>query len=452
MPGQLLRLSDRLLNTPLLIHPAKAQIILGVLSGRIGFDTSLFETEDSNDALDANRFTGSTKHETGGTSMSRTADGIAIIPVLDTLVNRGAWLDSRSGLTSYEGIAAQLRAAGSNPEVRSVLLDISSPGGEAAGMAVLADLIRSVRQTKPVTAFINDMAASAAYGIASAASEIVISPTSMVGSIGVVMLHADRSGELAAQGVKPTLIFAGSHKVDGNPFEPLSDAVRADLQASVDVHYRQFLDIVAAGRGSKLTADMARGTEARTFIGQEAITLGLADRIASFDEVLVSMVQTNSTPTTRPSGRTARKGGISMSTEEMAAAAQAAQAAPVAPNEPPRLEVPTAQPAARLDEAIAAARLEERARIRAIVNCEAAAGRASQALMLATETSLSIAEANKILGASPKETRLEALAQRAGTGPAFGAAREPDIPNPTARAEEGWKRAIARANRRFEKA
>jgi signal peptide peptidase SppA len=318
MPGQLLRLSDRLLNMPLLIHPAKAQIILGLLSGRIGLDASLFTAEDGMDAPEANRFTGSARRADGTASMSRTVDGIAVIPVLDTLVNRGAWLDSRSGLTSYEGIAAQLRAAGSDPVVRSVLLDISSPGGEAAGMAGLADLIRLVRQTKPVNAFVNDMAASAAYGIASAASEIVISPTSILGSIGVVMLHADRSGELAAQGVKPTLIFAGSHKVDGNPFEPLSDAVRADLQASVDAHYRQFLDTVAAGRGRKLTADMARATEARTFIGTEAIRLGLADRIASFDEVLASLSQ-NNMPTTRPSGRIARKGGISMSTEDAGA-------------------------------------------------------------------------------------------------------------------------------------
>ena len=308
MPGQILRLSDRLLNTPLLIHPAKAQIILGALSGRIGIDAELFSVDDTVESPDANRFTGSSRRADGSSSMMRTADGVAIIPVLDTLVNRGAWLDSRSGLTSYEGIAAQLRAAGQDPEVRSVLLDISSPGGEAAGMAGLADLIRSVRQTKPVTGFVNDMAASAAYGIASAANEIVISPTSIVGSIGVVMLHADRSGELAAQGVKPTLIFAGSHKVDGNPFEPLSDAVRADLQASVDAHYRQFLDTVAAGRGRKLTADMARATEARTFIGAGAISLGLADRIASFDEVLASLSQS-----TRPSGRNARMSGISVS-------------------------------------------------------------------------------------------------------------------------------------------
>jgi ClpP class serine protease len=311
-------------------------------------------------------------------------------------------------------------------------------------MAGLADLIRSVRQTRPVTAFVNDMAASAAYGLASAANEIVISPTSIVGSIGVVMLHADRSGELAAQGVKPTLIFAGSHKVDGNPFEPLSDAVRADLQASVDAHYRQFLDTVAAGRGRKLTADMARATEARTFIGTEAIRLGLADRIASFDEVLASLSQT-----TRPSGRNARKGGISMSTEEIVPAVEAATE-PM--REVARLEAPAPQPVARLEEAVAAARVEERARIRAIVNGEAAQGREKQALMLATETALSVAEAEKVLAASPKETRIEALAQRASAGPEFGATRDPERPNPTARAEEGWKRAIANANRRFARA
>jgi ClpP class serine protease len=291
------------------------------------------------------------------------------------------------------------------------------------------------------------MAASAAYGIASAANEIVISPTSIVGSIGVVMLHADRSGELAAQGVKPTLIFAGSHKVDGNPFEPLSDAVRADLQASVDAHYRQFLDTVALGRGSRLTASMARATEARTFIGSESIALGLADRIASFDEVLASLSQT-----TRPSGRTARKGGISMSTEEMAAAAEAAPAATAVPVQPAQLEAQGARPTIRLEEAVAAARLEERARIRAIVNAEVAEGREKQALMLATETALTVAEAEKILGASPKETRIEALAQRAAAGPEFGATRDPERPNPTARAEEGWKRAIANANRRFARA
>jgi len=451
MPGQLLRLSDRLLNTPLLIHPAKAQIILGALSGRMGLDADLFSLDETANTPEANRFTGSSRRADGSASMMRTVDGVAVIPVLDTLVNRGAWLDSRSGLTSYEGIAAQLRAAGQDPEVRSVLLDISSPGGEAAGMAGLADLIRSVRQTKPVTAFVNDMAASAAYGIASAANEIVISPTSILGSIGVVMLHADRSGELAAQGVKPTLIFAGSHKVDGNPFEPLSDAVRADLQASVDAHYRQFLEIVEQGRGLRLTAAMARATEARTFIGTEAISLGLADRIASFDEVLASLSTDSATQTTRPSGRTARKGGIQMSIEDAALGGEphdgTARAEPAASRQSATQSVMQTA----LQEAATVARLEERARVSAILNSEAAKGRMAQAVVLAAETALTVTEATRLLMVSPKETALEALASRAASGPELGT--EPDTvrADRQGRVADGWKRAVANANRRFEK-
>ena len=108
--------------------------------------------------------------------------------------------------------------------------------------------------------------------------------------------------------------------------------------------------------------------------------------------------------------------------------------------------------AARLEEAIAAARLQERARIRAIVNSDAAEGRGSQALMLATETALSVAEAERILGVSPKETRLEALAQRASAGPEFGAPGGAEKPDAGALIQEGWKRAIANANRQFARA
>ena len=141
-----------------------------------------------------------------------------------------------------------------------------------------------------------------------------------------------------------------------------------------------------------------------------------------------------------------------MSTEEIVAAAEPVPAATVAPVQPARPEAPAVLPAVRLEEAVAAARLEERARIRAIVNSEAAVGREKQALMLATETALSIAEAEKILSASPKETRIEALAQRASAGSEFGSSRDAERPNPTARADEGWKRAIANANRRFARA
>ncbi len=141
-----------------------------------------------------------------------------------------------------------------------------------------------------------------------------------------------------------------------------------------------------------------------------------------------------------------------MSTEDIAAATEAVPAAPIASAQPTRLDPPALQPAARLDEAVAAARLEERARIRAIVNSEAAEGREKQALMLATETALTVAEAEKILGVSPKETRLEALAQRASAGPEFGAPGGAEKPDAGALIQEGWKRAIANANRQFARA
>jgi len=426
MAAQLHHLADRLLNTPLLIHPAKAEVLLAVLAGRIGVDADLGIGPD----IDATRFVGSARRDSGRSALTRATNGVAIVPVLDTLVNRGAWLDSRSGLTSYEGIGAQIRDAAADPEVHAILLDVSSSGGEAAGMSGVADLIRAVRQTKPVVAFVNDMAASAAYGIASAAEEIVVSPTSLLGSIGVLMIHADRSGELAAKGIKPTLIFAGSHKVDGNPFEPLSDGVRADLQASVDAHYDQFVGLVAAGRGDRLTMDAARATKARTFIGADAVARGLADRIATFDEVLAGLSRKEPT-----AGRT-RTGGTRMNSSENVSAAHG-----------------TVISVAERDAAVTAARAEERARVRAIVTSEAAKSRMAQALVLATETSLTVAEAEKLLAASPKEVGVEALAARAASGPEIGSSRDPAAPDAAAeRAVAGWKKAIATANQRFQTA
>ena len=222
------------------------------------------------------------------------------------------------------------------------------------------------------------------------------------------------------------LIFAGSHKVDGNPFEPLSDAVRADLQASVDAHYDAFVGLVAAGRGDRLTVDGARETEARTFIGADSVAHGLADRLAPFDEVLAGLSR-------RPPAGLGKRTGVShMSTET----------APAADN--------TGISIADRDAAVTTAQAEERARIRAIVTSAAAEGRMAQALVLATETSLTVAEAEKLLAASPKEAGIDALATRAASGPEIGSSRDPAPPDAAAeRTVAGWKKAIATANQRF---
>src|SRR5690606_28979829 len=147
---------------------------------------------------------------------------------------------------------------------------LHSPGGEAVGAFEMAARVRELRSKKRTVAVVNGMACSAAYALASGASEIVTTETGISGSIGVVLLHADVSRQLDREGITPTLIHAGSHKVDGNPFEPLTAEVRDDLQAEVNGFYDGFLTTVALGRGKRLTADAARATEARTKMGKDA--------------------------------------------------------------------------------------------------------------------------------------------------------------------------------------
>lgn len=393
----LLHVADRVFNRPLLIHPEKAEVILYALRERLGLDLDIPSPE-------ASRFIGARRKPDGGGTLVRQSSGVGIITITGSLVNRGAWLDASSGVTSYEGIAAQIREAADDPGIETIVLDLDSPGGEAGGMVGLANLVREARSVKRVVAVVDDFAASAAYGIASAADEIVISPTSVVGSIGVVLLHLDRSGELEAKGVKPTLIHAGAHKVDGNPFGPLPEAVRADLQASVDQFYSSFLDTVAAGRGVQngrrgrtlrtLSADKARATEARTFLGQEALERGLADRIGTLASVLADY------STGRRASSRASQGNVNMNHPTDMVSAADHQAAITAAVEAERSKAAAAT-AAAVTAARAEGVAEERARVDAILGSEEAKGREAQATAL-VKTGASAEMAKSVLAASPK--------------------------------------------------
>jgi signal peptide peptidase SppA len=429
----LAQIAGRVLNRPLLLHPDKADLILHVLQGRIGIDPLQDITPESN------RFVGTYRRDNGSVGSMRVENGVAILPIVGSLVNRGAWIGASSGLVSYEGIAAQLREAEADPDVRAVLLDIDSPGGEATGMFATAKLVSAVNKSKPVVAFVNDVAASAAYGIASAASEIIVSPTSMVGSIGVVLTHLDRSGELEDRGVKPTLIHAGAHKVDGHPFGPLSDAVRADLQAEVMKIYDQFVGLVAEGRAGRISSETIRATEARTYLGADAIAQGLADRMASLDEVIATLSQP-------PSGaRPQRKGGpMTKTTQSEAPASDVAAISPA--------DLQTAVEAARTEAhatGVTVGKELATARIKAILTAPETEGREAQALVLALETEMTVADAAKVLAASPKAITSASIADRAAQEAELGAETPADHRNRAERSAAGWTKAVTNANARF---
>lgn len=292
MSQTLLRVAERVLNRPLMLLPEKLSLIAQVLDGRIGIDASEFaalEIDQKLRAPGATRFVGSSVGTDGKGKVYRVEKGTAIIQVLGSLVNRGAWIGSYSGMTSYEGLAHQLDMAKADGDVERVILDIDSPGGEAVGAFEVADKVAALAAVKPVHAVVNGMAASAAYAIAAQSTRIITTPSGISGSIGVVMMHADYSENLAKKGIRPTLIFAGARKVDGNPFEPLSEAVKADLRAEIDTFYGLFVASVARGRNGRMTEKAVRGTEAKTFIGQAAVDAGIADEVGSFETVLADL-------------------------------------------------------------------------------------------------------------------------------------------------------------------
>ncbi|WP_206419804.1 S49 family peptidase [Minwuia thermotolerans] len=278
----------RLFNTPLLISQAKLDAIMGVVgprldvvrlvtpAGVLGPVEMTAEAKAERVRVGASRYGDAARQR-----IFQLADGVAVIPVRGTLVQRNG-LDPYSGMTGYDGIWRKIDAAEADPEVRGIVLDIDSPGGEVAGCFDLADRIAGVE--KPTRAILTEMACSAAYALAAACDDIWIPRTGMAGSIGVVAMHVDYSAALADAGIEVTLIFAGAHKVDGNPYEPLPDGVADELQAEIDDLYRLFAEAVAPRRGLKTDAVMA--LESRALAAAKALEAGLVDRVASPPEAM----------------------------------------------------------------------------------------------------------------------------------------------------------------------
>lgn len=383
------RIASAFFNRPLLLTPQSADTIGNYLFSRIGAgggagggendsgeSVQLFRGQQLADGTlevhspRSSRFYGNYPLDERGRPMPfrRTEDGTAIITLVGEMVNRGAWVGASSGLISYEGFKYQIGMAAADPKTRAIVLDMESPGGEAVGAFEAAAALREAAKAKEVIAVVNGMAASAMYAIASGASRIVTMPSGLVGSIGVVLVHFDYSEYLKDEGVKPTLIFAGKQKVDGNPFEPLPAAVRDRLQGEVQSFYDLFVSTVTAGRPLLSDKDV-RDTEAGVFTGQDAVTAKLADEVGTFEEVLSEL-------SIRGEGRSSSTKGKQMTDQN-------------------------GQPAANQPGANQPTATDERGRIKSIIGSEAAKGRETLANHLAFETDMTPDAALAVLNAAP---------------------------------------------------
>lgn len=324
-------------------------------------------------------------------------DGKAIIPVHGILINRFAY--SWGFATGYNFIRAQIEAALADGDVDGIIYDVNTYGGTVAGCKETADIVYSSSLKgggKKSLAVIDSNCYSAGYYCMSGTDSISCTPSGGAGSIGVVVMHMDVSGALDQAGVKVTFITApeGGHKADFNPYEALTEEVRADVQAEVDKMYEAFVGTVVRNRPSLAEATV-RETKARCYLADDALALGLIDSVQTPPEALNDFFNDD---------------------EEEDETDDEHEEEPEMAVAPVKSEITAEQQAAAVETASAAAadkaRKEERARVAAITGHAEAAGRESLAQHLAMETDTTPEAAAKILAASAK-----AAPQAAATAP-----------------------------------
>jgi signal peptide peptidase SppA len=331
------------------------------------------------------------------------ADGVAIIPVHGMLVNRFSY--GWSWLTGYNFIRSQAQAAAVDPDVHTILYDVNSGGGEAAGCFELCDDLYALRGEKNTVAVVDSFCCSAAYAVASCASKVIVTPSGYAGSIGVVVMWVGYKNMLQKAGIEVQFITAGDHKADGNPYQDLTDEMKQSIQANVDLSMDAFVALVSRNRD--MSEQAVRDTQARVYRASEAEAVGLIDIVAApskaltaFQEAIMNADDEDADPNGSGSNDDDddQSGQENAMTPEEKAAADAAQAATLAAA---AAAASTTLAAPVLNEQ--AVRTAERERMSAILNSEEASGRSALANHLALNTNMSAADAKAMLAVAGKE-------------------------------------------------
>lgn len=446
-------LADRLFNTPLLLHPQKLDAIIAGLGQRL-LGTEGLQIDAAaispRAALPAEMFT--TRKGERTERGYRVNEGVAVISAMGGLVHRTRLEADSSLLIGYNDLAADMEDALAQPEVHAIALVLDSPGGEVSGAFELADRIYAARGRKPIVAVADGMAASAAYLAASAADEVVLTTTSYVGSIGVVMRHVDYSRALANEGINVSHIFAGEHKVDGNPYEPLPTSVREHLQADIEGLYQMFVQAVARHRGMEEQA--VRDTRAAVYRGVAGVAARLADRIGTADAVISDLSARRARSYPAGAGMSIQPQGASMgdpqtiqpaaaapaepSTATVAAPAAASAAAPVA-------SAAAAAASQGLEQARAEGAQAERARVSAILGHAHAAANPTLA-QTCIAGGLTAEQAQGVLDAAPAAAAAVAPAAAANQfAQAMAALGNPNVSGVEAASPDGSAQAATQA-------
>jgi signal peptide peptidase SppA len=249
-------------------------------------------------------------------------DGVALIPIDGVLSKRAGLFQQISGGMSYTSLQDDLAQALSDPLVTSIILTIDSPGGSVDGVESAGNAIYAARSQKPIAAYVDGNACSAAYWLGSAASQMFIgSDTDSVGSIGVVMTHLDTSASDTLRGLKYTALAAGQYKTTGSSHKPLSGQDFGTIQDQLDQLYGQFVDTVARNRNTDAQTVADKMADGRVFLGQKAIDAGLVDGKMTLPALVQRMKSVSGASSGGAQPQPQPKGYIAMAEVELTKAA-----------------------------------------------------------------------------------------------------------------------------------
>lgn len=296
---ELSKIMQRVMHSPLAIHPARAAMLMSALRSKyalrgLRMSDDEYLDSDAMDALaaDGRRAAVADRARRQGRIFDES-DGIAIIPVWGSLTQ--SWgLDPYSGCTGYDGIMAKAIAAAEDENIKGIWLDIDSGGGDVAGLKACTDILRALSQReggeKPIFAYANEFAYSAAYAIAACADKVFCPEFGGVGSIGVITIHATFARAYEQEGIDVTVIRSGEQKARANSVELLPESTKAHIQRQCDIIRDWFVDHVATCMPA-ISKNKVRETEGLDYMGQDARAIGLVSDVCSEVEAWGKMLR-----------------------------------------------------------------------------------------------------------------------------------------------------------------
>ncbi|MEJ2766972.1 S49 family peptidase [Photobacterium sp. MCCC 1A19761] len=388
-------------NRPLALEAGYARVFFSALSQRLGNVVQLTDTDGV--VLREQEMEKVASGFSRGRASNRSyqvVNGIAVIPIDGSLVHKYGHVKPYSGMTGYDGIMYRLTEAVSDPEVKAIMLDMNTPGGMVAGCFDLADKIAELRKVKPIWSLGYDMHCSAGQMIASACTRRLITQTGIAGSVGVIMAHTNLEKMLNQQGVEITLVTAGDHKADGNPYQSLPKEVREKWQSEAESTRQMFAGKAAQYMGIDVKKVLA--TEAQVYEGQAAVDVGFADEVVNGLDAIQLMAESFNKQSSKFDMGAAMTDKNATKPAAAAKPQVAAAPQPAAETEPTQEDLnPSPEPQASAPESDPDPATQERERCMGILGLEESKGREALAHQLANNPKISVEDAKAFLSAAP---------------------------------------------------